>query len=76
MTVQDLIDLLSAEDPTAEIVISRDPEGNAYAPVGYIGQGYFDSRASEFYTEEDFFNEDYDEEEPHGLPAVGIWPVY
>ena len=46
MTVRDLIEKLSAEDPDREVVMSRDPEGNGYSPLYSYWTGiYWDGEA-------------------------------
>ena len=86
MTVQDLIEVLEQMDPTAMVIISRDPEGNAYAPIEDYGEGQFDTKFSEYYEQEEEFSYDDSEspdaeaddyESPKGaVPAVVLWPAY
>ena len=82
MTVQDLIEMLEQMDPTAMVVMSRDPEGNNFAPVEDYGQGFFDMKFSEYHEEEEVYEFEPDEEDdeykkPKGaVPAVVLWPSY
>jgi hypothetical protein len=81
MKVSDLIEILRELDPTAEIILSSDPEGNKFAPVEDFATGFFDSREQTFYNEDEFFEEDPDylDDEgssTHGDIAVVLWPSY
>lgn len=83
MIVQELIELLEQQDPTALVVIASDPEGNGFAPVEDHCSGFFNAKTEEFFNEDEFFEEgtDYQEEEdektkPHGIPAFLLWPEY
>lgn len=86
MTVQELIEMLEQYDPTALVVISSDPEGNSYSPIEDIEEGFFDTKESTYYSEEEFLGvtpeDEYIEDDedsvkkPHGVPCVAIWPRY
>lgn len=69
MKVFELIRVLQSYDPTLDIIMSRDPEGNGYAPLGSIDGDNYTFVDAEVYTKED------------GQPAkservVVIWPKY
>lgn len=86
MTVQQLIELLEQYDPTADVIVAIDPEGNGFAPVEETSEGFFNSRRSEYYgvdlSETDFneYDDENDDEEsdiPKGSsPAICLWPAY
>jgi len=84
MSVQDMIEMLEQMDPIAIVIISRDPEGNNYAPVEACGQGFFDTKFSEYHEEEEPYDfepdddsTDDDYKKPKGaVPAVVLWPSY
>jgi hypothetical protein len=83
MTVQQLMELLESCDPSAEIVLARDAEGNSFALADEdLSYGYFNSRLEEFFEEQEFDatstadDVEEDEEPVTGTPAVCIWPSY
>jgi hypothetical protein len=83
MNVQQLIEILQDLDPTAEVIISRDPEGNGYSPASeHLGEGHFHTKDAEFYSDEDLDYLEADAEDEKQkisndcIPCVCIWPVY
>ena len=86
MIVSEAIEFLETLDPNAIIILARDPEGSYYAPLEEMSEGYFNSKTSEFFQEDEFFNDEesgpqFEETEafdsvPHGIPAVAIWPAF
>ena len=86
MSVQDLIEALEQMDPTAMVILSRDPEGNSYAPVEDTGEGFFDTKFSEYYDDPDTIDLEVNMDEPaideeykkpkNAVPAVVLWPAY
>lgn len=85
MNVKELIQLLEECDPSAEVVLAKDEEGNGYCLLESVEEGFFNEKTEEFFTEEEFFDEsdtldesDDDEysEVPHGIEAVVLRPIY
>lgn len=89
MKVADLIEILETMNPKAIIVLSRDSEGNEFSTLDDYEEGYFNSKTSEFVSEEEAFetrddyddlDDDYEDEtrEPKniGVEAVVFWPAY
>ncbi len=53
MKVRELIELLEEEDPEAEVVLSRDSEGNDYSPVAEVDDGVYEAETTwngQFYS--------------------------
>ena len=81
MNVQQLIETLQELDPTLEVILSTDPEGNGFSPLhDEISEGHYNSRLTEFYTDEDldYLKQDDDEEENDRVPSgyvhwVCVW---
>jgi hypothetical protein len=77
MKVKELISALKKEDPERVVVLSSDEEGNNHylLPDNFIGLGYFDLDAKEFYGEEEA-EEDYqdDIQEKKFIKALCIYP--
>lgn len=88
MLVKDLIEILNQLDPNLVVVLSRDPEGNGFAALEDYTEGFFNTSTEEFWSEEEFFDNDGEEEvddyledenseyyvKPHGLPSIVFWP--
>ena len=54
MKVKELIEELKNLNPEADVVLSKDGEGNSYSPVDSIGIGYYipwNSYSGDFYNE-------------------------
>jgi hypothetical protein len=83
MKVKELIEKLKAEDPNAEVICQKDPEGNGYSPLSDWWQGAYradstwsgeaglealtDDDRREGYTEEDVIED--------GVRAIFLTPV-
>ena len=82
MTVQQLIELLQEKDPTAEVVLSKDPEGNYYSTLEDASDGHYNNKECYYYTDEDLDFKEIDIEEEDTLiindlvPCVCLWPSY
>lgn len=83
MTVQQLIELLEEQDPSLEVILSKDPEGNKYSTLEDFSVGLFNNKYSTFTPEEENFSEFYynddesdEEDESLGIPCVCLWPSY
>ncbi len=89
MNVKELIQLLEECDPSAEVVLAKDEEGNGYCLLESVEEGFYNEKTEEFFTEEEFFDEsdtvedlsedEYDNdysETPHGIEAVVLRPIY
>lgn len=90
MKVQDLMEWLEEFDPSATVVISRDPEGNEFAPVEELAAGFFNKKSGDAYTEDDIGDMDTSEDDiddfsdsddgyvtpKNYTPAVILWPGY
>jgi hypothetical protein len=50
MKNKELIALLSAEDPEADVILQKDPEGNGYAPVNGAEPAIYDAEESIVYN--------------------------
>lgn len=89
MTVQDLMEMLEEFDPAAPVVLSRDAEGNGYAPLEEVAMGLFNKKLGDAYVEdnlgdmegpfeeldEDTEGDDYISPKNY-TPAVILWPGY
>lgn len=82
MTVQDLIELLSKEDPDRLVVLAEDAEGNHYCPLsgGWSGSYFAETTYSgrmglEELTEEDRSQGYTEEDVVAGVPALCLTPV-
>ncbi len=82
MKVSDLINILSEQDPDAEVVLSSDGEGNSYSPLADYSIGAYDadttwggqfgaSELTEEMEREGYTKEDLIE----GVKAVCLWPT-
>ena len=79
MTVEQLIQLLQSFDPTAQVILQRDSEGNGYSPLhGAEGNGAWDEKNREYGYADltlELRKEGYSQEDcVEGVPAVVLWP--
>lgn len=79
MTVKELIDRLSEQEPTRIVVLSADGEGNSYSPIADdFGAGLYvaNSTWSGEIMGEDLEGYDEDDEPPgNGTPALVLYPT-
>lgn len=80
MRVKELIKRLKIEDPEAEVVLSRDEEGNGFCPLSAIednrvyieGEIYLETLTEDLikygYTKEDVYEGD------NAVRAIVLWP--
>lgn len=45
MNVKDLLSFLKASDPTSEVIMSKDGEGNGYSPLHLIQEAHYSQDA-------------------------------
>jgi hypothetical protein len=78
MTVKQLIERLNqVENKNRIVVMSRDPEGNGYAPLSVVDEGsaYKDGEVGIETLTEDDRKQGYSEEDVlKGRPALVLWP--
>jgi hypothetical protein len=69
MRVKNLIELLLKENPEAEVIMSRDSEGNSFGPLADTGTG--------FYVAETTWSGELYEDAPltDHVSAVVLWPT-
>lgn len=69
-TVRQLIDILTEEDPTAFVIMSKDEEGNTFRPLADVSTGMWDNDNEEMLDKDDV------EEEDKSLldHVVVLWP--
>lgn len=75
MTVKELMELLSAENPRAEVVLSKDGEGNSFSPACDYSVGFYVPESTwcgEFYPEK--YSDEMDEDDKK-IPALVLWPT-
>jgi hypothetical protein len=85
MKVKELLEVLQAQDPEMEVVLSKDGEGNNFSPYDGWSVGYYlaDSTWSgEFSSDEhieeaspDDYEEFYADAKENGVRAVCLWPT-
>ncbi len=70
MQVKELIELLQAQDPERQVILSKDTEGNGFSPAANeYSVGWYEPETA--WSGE--FNENlYDE---NSTPALVLWPV-
>lgn len=77
MTVGELQQLLADFDPTAEVVLATDADGNTFSPLSDASLGYYLEDSS--WSGDFVSNEDVDEDEDINVdgapPAVALWPT-
>lgn len=75
MTVKELREILADIPDTHVVVLSRDPEGNGYAPAsGDLAEGIYDESEREFVHYVDDIEAR--EQTPSDFNAFCIWPIY
>lgn len=72
MKVSELINYLSEENPNAEVILSKDAEGNEYSPLDDLDPGFY-IRESTWSGE--FITPSEREDDTKYEPAVCLWPV-
>lgn len=75
MKVRELINALSKGgiDQNAEVVLSKDGEGNDHSPLADVEIGWY--VADSAWSGWTYYSEETREEVPEGVPAVIFWPV-
>jgi len=81
MKVKKLIELLQAEDPEREVIMSRDSEGNSYSPLDELSTCSYRTLTGEMGLElsdltSEARSQGYSEEDvpDDGVPTICLWP--
>jgi|AGTN01.3.fsa_nt_gi hypothetical protein len=82
MTVGELVEALSKEDPSRLVVMSRDSEGNGYSPLSHFWTGAYRAETTwygdmglEALTEKDRQSGFGEEDVIEGVPALVLKPT-
>lgn len=76
ITVRKLIELLQQEEPDALVVLSRDPEGNQYSPLGHMRSGMTYAHERDWFFTGEVYGPDEEVDLPGDTePAVVLWPM-
>lgn len=75
MNIGELIEILQEMDPTLEVILQRDPEGNGYSPIYGVDDNCLYDEECEVFSKDDPDLEEYCDVATT-KPVVVLFPMY
>lgn len=75
MTVGQLRDMLADYDPSTDVIMSQDAEGNSFSPLATISLGHFERRKESWWRGTFSEPDDLDLASPLERNAICLWPA-